>query len=270
MSDINSKLKAIHAQLDKVQRGDERYLALLTEEYQVIKEEKCLETDLTNFETRERDLFAALSSAVRESHEKERSRTERTKYWSIIGSVIGAAIGIIGTSLNNYLRMRELRGIVKDSAAGGVQMKELVGDLSETMGKQHEQINAFVRDMKVITGSGKASNVATPSVGIPATQGDLTVEELQKQTKNIMNAIKEQDKALVNEMTDLRKLLAISKASDTEGNVVYVGPELESRIEKAENNIEWKIKSSALWTVTFIYGALAVTVPVLYTIFKGS
>ena len=38
----------------------------------------------------------------------------------------GAAIGIIGTSLNNYLRMRELRGIVSDSAEGGHELRYLL------------------------------------------------------------------------------------------------------------------------------------------------
>ena len=35
----------------------------------------------------------SLSACLRESHEKERERGERTKYWSIFGSIIGAAIG---------------------------------------------------------------------------------------------------------------------------------------------------------------------------------
>ena len=33
-------------------------------------------------------LFGCLIS-VRESHEKERARSERVKYWSIMGSIIG-------------------------------------------------------------------------------------------------------------------------------------------------------------------------------------
>ena len=52
-----------------------------------------------------------LSNAVRNSHEKERAQAEKTKYWSVIGSVIGACIGIIGTTINNRMRMRELRSI---------------------------------------------------------------------------------------------------------------------------------------------------------------
>lgn len=41
----------------------------------------------------ERQQFIAYSSAVRLSHEKERARVERTKYWSIIASVSGTVFG---------------------------------------------------------------------------------------------------------------------------------------------------------------------------------
>ena len=43
---------------------------------------------------KERTAFVQFSSAVRLSHEKERSRAERTKYWSIIGSVSGTILGM--------------------------------------------------------------------------------------------------------------------------------------------------------------------------------
>jgi len=268
MSNIHAKLKEIHVQLDKVQRGEERYLSLLTEEYQIIREEKAIERELTQYESQERDLFAALSSAVRESHEKERARTERTKYWSVFGSIIGAFLGIVGTSINNYLKMREIKGIVKDSAASGVELKGLLKDLSETVDTQNQQINAFVSDMRTITGS--ESKLVLPLVVPSAATEKPSPDQLESQIKLILNAVKEQSDALSKEMSDLKKISASSAAADKDGNIVYVGPEVQDLLEKTQSNIEWKIKTSALWTVTFIYGALAITLPVLYTIFKGS
>lgn len=44
----------------------------------------------------ERQTFSLLSSTLRDSHEKETAQAERTKYWSIAGSLIGASIGVIG------------------------------------------------------------------------------------------------------------------------------------------------------------------------------
>ena len=73
----------------------------LFQEHQILKEERDLLTSFQVLERQERESFSQLSNAVRNSHEKERAQAEKTKYWSVIGSVIGATIGIIGTTINN-------------------------------------------------------------------------------------------------------------------------------------------------------------------------
>jgi len=45
-------------------------------------------------EEKEKDAFLQLSAAMRNSYEKERARVERTKNWSIIGSVVGTILGM--------------------------------------------------------------------------------------------------------------------------------------------------------------------------------
>jgi len=52
-----------------------------------------LQNDLEAVEDKERDTFLELSASMRDSYEKERARVERTKNWSLIGTVIGAIIG---------------------------------------------------------------------------------------------------------------------------------------------------------------------------------
>lgn len=52
---------------------------------------------------------------VRISHEREREREERTKYWSLTASLIGAFFGIIGTSIGNELRMQRFREMIPTS-----------------------------------------------------------------------------------------------------------------------------------------------------------
>ena len=54
------------------------------------------------------------SAGVRESHEKERTRAERTKNWSVIGSVLGALIGVMGSTYVNRVRLQVRR--VDDSS----------------------------------------------------------------------------------------------------------------------------------------------------------
>ena len=52
-----------------------------------------LQKDLDAVEDKERDTFLELSAAMRDSYEKERARVERTKNWSLIGTIIGTLVG---------------------------------------------------------------------------------------------------------------------------------------------------------------------------------
>lgn len=274
MTSIHSKLKEIHAQLDKVQRGDERYLSLLTEEYEILKDEKKLIVDLGSYEQLERDNFAALSSAVRESHERERVRAERTKYWSIIGSIVGAAIGIIGTSINNYLRMRELKGLVKESTAEGFQVRDVVGQLSESMKTQYNQIHALMSDLRSFVrplGNNSDGRVLTvlPSENSSLQHLSSINAARETQTKELMEFIRKQDETLESEIREMKKLLAVGYAIDQEKPVVYIGPEIENLLTQTEANIEWKMKMNAIVTTAVVYGAFAASLAFLYNVLKG-
>ena len=93
LESVQERLREVRRKLDRVPRDDERYLALATEEHRILVEEKKMKSDYESLEALERDRFALLSGAVRDSHERERARAERTKHWSVIGSVGGAALG---------------------------------------------------------------------------------------------------------------------------------------------------------------------------------
>ena len=123
INDVQAKLKGLRSELERTPRGEDKYLELITQEHSIIKEENALILELQGLERTEREKFSRLSTAVRDSHEKERAQAEKTKYWSVIGSVVGTCLGVFGTTINNRMRMKELRQIVKDStkvhSAGG-------------------------------------------------------------------------------------------------------------------------------------------------------
>ncbi|KAI9556121.1 hypothetical protein GHT06_018694 [Daphnia sinensis] len=115
LSFVQQKLHELHMELDRVPRGDDKYLALITQEHSVMKEEKYLKEEVQQLEKEERENFAILSNNLRDSHEKERAQAEKTKYWSIIGSVLGTIVGVFGTTVNNRLKMKELRDLVEST-----------------------------------------------------------------------------------------------------------------------------------------------------------
>ena len=272
LTKVQNELQVLNKQLEKLQRGDEKYLELVQQEVRIFKEQDQVAASLVTAEKTERDFFAELSSAVRESHEKERARAERTKYWSIIGSVIGALIGIFGTTINNYLRMRELRGLVTESAGSGTKLKALIRELSEKLQDQHNQMNIFVTDLRnMFTGEKNIKdNVIKVASQMPKFKSEVTAEQLEAQTKEIMQLIKKQDIVLSDNMKAMKRILASATVKNKEGDVVYVGPEIRGMFEENENNMEQKLKLNSLWTVTFVYGAFALTLPALYYIFKGT
>ncbi|CAB3984694.1 Hypothetical predicted protein [Paramuricea clavata] len=112
---LQNQLRDLRSKLDRIPREDERYLQLATEEHKALIAERKAKTDLETLETLERDQFSALSAAVRAAHEKERSRAERTKYWSIIASACGAVLGILGSTIINMKRMKQIRLTVQEN-----------------------------------------------------------------------------------------------------------------------------------------------------------
>lgn len=253
------KLKEIHLELDKTSRGEDRYLSLITQEHAIIKEEKKCMDDFQFYEKAEREHFALLSSTVRESHEKERAYAEKTKYWSVIGSICGAIIGILGTTVNSWMRMKELRGIVTESSASVPKVEEMVAKVQAQQG----QMTVFVGEVKNLLGGDH--HVKKDGDRLPSAGGE------------IMAMIRKQDENLANDMRDIKAMISsqrlIAGAEDTkEGNagvVVYMGRDVERMVKDAQNNLEWKIKINSLATVAMIYGAFAVAVPVLYALIGG-
>ena len=91
----------------------------------MIKNEIQLIDSFRKLEETERNLFEKFSQKLRDAHEVrhylqtyyliffsndkkvERLRQEKTKYLSVIGSIVGACLGIIGTSINYGFKKRD-------------------------------------------------------------------------------------------------------------------------------------------------------------------
>ncbi|XP_045165300.2 mitochondrial potassium channel-like [Mercenaria mercenaria] len=263
---VQTKIKGIASEIEKTQRGTDTYLDLVTKENDIIKEEKDILEQLAAAEETEKRIFALLSSALRESHEKERARAERMKYWGIMGSIIGAVIGIIGTTFNNYLRMKELRGIVTDATEMNQVYREKTMDMGMTINEQYGKIYQFLVDIRSATG------IALDSSQKGSVRGKELPLVLEKDAKleEVLAALKRQEELFDKEIKNIGHALANRNANNAEGNVVYVGPEMEVMLKDTENNLAWKMKMQSLGTVTLIYAVAAVSIPVLYKLFGGS
>ena len=89
-------LQEARKKVDRCPRDDsEKYLACVSEERAVWVKVQDIKKANQEFEHAERELFTEYSNAVRISHEKERERAQKTRYWSIIGSIAGTVVGML-------------------------------------------------------------------------------------------------------------------------------------------------------------------------------
>ncbi|XP_070193561.1 mitochondrial potassium channel-like [Littorina saxatilis] len=268
---IQSRLRAISAELEKTNRGDTRYLDLVQKEHAIIREENDVVSAIRNLEKTERESFAVLSSALRDSHEKERARAEKTKYWSIIGSIIGAIIGITGTTINNYVKMKELRNLVSTAGANSEELRNLSIQLCESVSAQSKKMDGLLVDLHASVSDGNNNNPRA-AAQLQKFKFSPTANDIQQETEKILVALKSQEKNLDTEIQEIRKLLGIEKSQMLKGdhNVIYVGPEVQTMMRQTEENLERRIKYSALASATFVYGALALTIPIILSFFRGT
>ncbi|XP_065352395.1 mitochondrial potassium channel-like [Cloeon dipterum] len=145
LSDVDTKLREIYGELERTRRGEDRYIFLVTQEGALMKERDTLSAEFQRYEQEERENFSFLSSAVKESHEKERLQAERTKYWSIICSILGTVLGCGLSALNNHYRLKEFRNILNQAMANKENVELLVTEtLSDSISRElakHNNLN---------------------------------------------------------------------------------------------------------------------------------
>ncbi|KRX62049.1 Coiled-coil domain-containing protein 51 [Trichinella sp. T9] len=185
--ELQEKRKQLQLTLEKTSRADDRYLQLLTDEHTFLKQEKQLIDEFHNIEANEREAFSLLSASLRESHEKERQKSERTKYWSIIGSAFGALVGIIGTTVNNQRRMVELKRIVTTNSL----------DSSEIQQQLLAELRAYLALAR--------SNTAKNSAGMIKMSACADVDEIRDL---ISTKIQTQIESISEKMEQIRNLIA--------------------------------------------------------------
>ena len=200
---VRERLKDIYAELDQTSRGEDRYVLLVTQENKVLKDERRLADLFNRYEQEERENFSILSSAVKESHEKERIQAERTKYWSIIGSIIGTMIGIFGSSINNEFKMRELRKLVKESAQATIASRQ-EADLPK-------ELTAITNDVRQMT------------------------QNLVQERSSILTAMQERNSLMEDKVKEIQKILGNKVRISDDGTVFNIDQLLEA--QQRENRI---------------------------------
>ncbi|NXX94295.1 CCD51 protein, partial [Centropus bengalensis] len=287
------KLKEIRDRLDRVSRDDTQYLELATLEHRLLQEEKRYRATYLNAEESEREKFSLFSAAVRESHEKERTRAEKTKNWSIIGSVLGAIIGVLGSTYINRVRLQELKVLVLEAQKGPINLQEAIKEQASSHYLQQKDLSDVIADLKnllqartsqeikegtVLTRQDRNDSIKLDSLLIPLNeqlnytkQVSSCLGSLQQQFKSLQETIAQ----MVSEVQGVKLAVhsrpierAIPRPSAEGKGQASAVRDVILELCDTERRLEAQIKRNSIYSTAVTCAAFAITLPVLYVILR--
>ncbi|XP_020326869.1 mitochondrial potassium channel [Oncorhynchus kisutch] len=301
---LQVKLKEVRDRLDRVSREEAHYLELATLEHKLLQEERRLRTAYENAEGAEREKFALFSAGVRESHEKERTRAERTKNWSVIGSVLGALIGVMGSTYINRVRLQELKTLLLEAQKGPVSLQEAIKVQAGMHKSQQQELRGLIDTLRVTLQHRAAQVIAEKDVKKPVSvqvpepivvppqpspsASEAVLKEIwfySQKAQSLLEGIQPQLGQLEQSVGKVEsELLAVQNLIETyhrEEKPSVVISQQDSQmfvcdtksvmqgLDQTERRLEASISQTTMYNTVLAYGALAVTVPALYILFRG-
>lgn len=306
---LQVRLKEVRDRLDRVSREEAHYLELATMEHKLLQEERRLRTAYENAERIEREKFNLFSAGVRESHEKERTRAERTKNWSVIGSVLGAVIGVMGSTYINRVRLQELKNLLLEAQKGPVSLQEAIRVQAGNHRTQQYELQALIDSMRGALkneherqdGETKSAQSLAPIVVLSPTTAPTIQQQPQAQESVSAEAWKElimySQKAQIFLETLQPQLGQLEKGiNEVEADVLSLKDLIESRppvelpvtqshdsqllvcdtetvihgLGETERRIENYMNRNTLFNTVVTYTAFALSVSTLYFIFRST
>ncbi|XP_054450577.1 mitochondrial potassium channel, partial [Pteronotus mesoamericanus] len=274
-----AKLKEVRDRLDRTSREDNQYLELATLEHRMLQEEKRLRAAYVRAEDSEREQFSLFSAAVRESHEKERARAERTKNWSLIGSVLGALIGVAGSTYVNRVRLQELKVLLLEAQKGPVSLQEAIREQASSYSLQQRDLHDLMADLRSLVQAGPGQSSGSQAGTAPTRGRDADVlsaalkEQLShsRQVRSCLEDLREQLHGLEKTFSQTAGVVPLAKAADRalpsssleQGNMILALADMEQRLEAQVNRNT--IYSTLVTCVTIM-----VSMPMLYVLFRAS
>lgn len=292
---LQGRLKEVRVRLDRVSREEAHYLELATQEHKLLQEERRVRKEYENAEGLEREKFALFSAAVRESHEKERARAERTKNWSIFGSVLGALIGVMGSTYINRVRLQELKSLLLEAQKGPESLQEalevqagnhrsqqdelrmLIDSLRVTLNDTFTQKNSVLKDK-----GGPTSD--SPTVSLSALKdldlGRQRTESLLESFPPQLGQLEQGLGRVEGELLMVRKLLESQPQRETQPAELQFerperGDQWESEavlrsLEETQRTLGERIRTNTIYNAMFTYTATAITLSAVYLLLRGA
>jgi hypothetical protein len=252
------------------------------------QEEKRLRTAYLRAEDSEREKFSFFSAAVRESHEKERTRAERTKNWSLIGSVLGALIGVAGSTYVNRVRLQELKALLLEAQKGPVSLQEAIREQASSYSLQQRDLHNLMAALRGLVHAGQGQGSGSAAGTFPTQDRDIDVlsaamkEQLShsQQIHSSLEGLREQLDGLEKTYSQMTGLVQLAKAAAHPGLVQPLDGALSSSLleqgsmilalSDVEQRLEAQVNRNTIYSTLITCVTFVATLPVLYILFKAS
>ncbi|XP_030425094.1 coiled-coil domain-containing protein 51 isoform X1 [Gopherus evgoodei] len=279
------KLKEVRDRLDRVSREDTQYLELATLEHRLLQEEKRYRTTYLSAEESEREKFSLFSAAVRESHEKERTRAEKTKNWSIIGSVLGAIIGVLGSTYINRVRLQELKALVLEAQKGPISLQEAIKEQASHHYIQQKDLSDLIVTLRNMLEAGTETEGTSASLKTDPLLVSLKEHlNYSKQVSSCMGSLQQQLSTLEESLGQITaevqnvkhavhsrpvERVVLGSSAEVKGQALAT-QDVILELCDAERRLETQIKRNSVFSTALTCTVFAVTLPVLYLLLKGN
>lgn len=207
---------------------------------------------------------------MRGSHEKERARAERTKNWSLIGSVLGALIGVAGSTYVNRVRLQELKALLLEAQKGPASLQEAIREQASSYSLQHRDLHGLIADLQGLV----RAEPAPGSQGGDADALSAALREqlgLSRQVRSCLDGLRGQLDGLEKTLGQVAGVVQLAKAADPAlpgaalepGGLVLVLPDLEQRLEA-------RVNRNTIYSTLATCLTIVATMPMLYMLFRAS
>ncbi|KAK5637937.1 hypothetical protein RI129_012232 [Pyrocoelia pectoralis] len=152
LADIRRKSNELQDQIHKVKRQEDlqRFLDLMKEETEILKQELEVTETFNGCDREEREIFTAFTNAVKDSHEKQRAQLEYTKYFGLILSLVGSFL----TFAYSTIRKQDLKKFIDERLGvtnGDVNASLVQVQLQENQKEMYKVSKLIDRDKLLFT-----------------------------------------------------------------------------------------------------------------------
>ncbi|KAG8178723.1 hypothetical protein JTE90_023269 [Oedothorax gibbosus] len=103
------KLQESRDVMYKTPMGDSQYITIVTKVHELLKEQKNLQETFAWYDQTEREQQTSLALAINNSQDHERTYREKNKYLSLLTGIVGALLGLVGSSITSWRYRKNIK-----------------------------------------------------------------------------------------------------------------------------------------------------------------